>query len=338
MNLGSLTLTAQAFAEGQLTATAFDAAELRVQQELEPLALDYRELGWQRALGASGTIRSLMEVAQRFDQSTVGLNRRTLQQLRSQMILLEKSDALATAWQLEPNRARILPGGLALLNGLFTALNLDHLQVADGALREGVIFDLLGRLTHQDARERTVKRLISRYDVDVKQSERVTATALDFWQQAATNWGLTQDGLSDELRWAAQLHEIGLAIAHSRHHKHGAYILHHADLPGFSKTEQMLIAALVKGQRRKFPRKLWRKLPETPRETAQKLCILLRLSLLLHRSRSRQPLPEIRLQVQKQRLEVCFPTDWLSHHPLTQADLVLEATYLAEAGWSLIVV
>ncbi len=338
LNLGSLTLTTQAFADQQLTAAAFDAAELAVQQALEPLALAYRDLGWQRALGASGTIRTLAEVALRFDQSAVGLNRRSLQQLRNTMILLGNHDALAAAWQVEPDRARILPGGLALLNGLFTALDLEQLQVADGALREGVVFDLLGRLTHQDARERTVSSLIRRYDIDAQHSARVAATAQRLWEQAAPAWQLHRDDWGDALRWAAQLHEIGLTIAHSRHHEHGAYVLHHADLPGFSKTEQVLIAALVRGQRRKFPRKVWKKLSESLREVAQKLCILLRLALLLHRSRSRQPLPEVQLQVQKQRLVLRFPDGWFSQHPLTQADLVTEADYLAEVGWSLIVV
>ena len=133
------------------------------------------------------------------------------------------------------------------------------------------------------------------------------------------------------LSWAARLHEIGLTIAHNAHHKHGGYLLANSDLPGFSRREQRLLAVLVRGSRRKFPASAFK--PHG--KAAQRLCILLRLAILLHRSRSDAAVPEPRIRVDGYRIWLGLPEDWLEAHPLTVADLEREAELLRVAKWVL---
>jgi len=137
------------------------------------------------------------------------------------------------------------------------------------------------------------------------------------------------------LEWAARLHEIGLAIAHSHHHRHGAYILRHADLPGFSRSGQELLAALVEGHRRKFPVETFTALHQDLVKPARYLCVLLRLAVVLHRSRSRQPPPPLQLHLEGVCIHLQFPSGWLEDHPLTRGDLEEEARYLKKTHFRL---
>jgi exopolyphosphatase/guanosine-5'-triphosphate,3'-diphosphate pyrophosphatase len=137
------------------------------------------------------------------------------------------------------------------------------------------------------------------------------------------------------LSWAARTHEIGLAVAHSQFHKHSAYLLQHSDLPGFTRPEQQQLAFLVRGHRRKFPKDEFRNLPPALKASCRYLCLLLRLAVLLHRSRSKARLPAFRLNVDGHRIELALPPGWLDQHPLTRADLEQEAGYLRNIDFKL---
>ncbi|MEK7697764.1 MAG: exopolyphosphatase, partial [Pseudomonadota bacterium] len=202
------------------------------------------------------------------------------------------------------------------------------------ALREGLLYDLFGRMRHQDVRARTITGLSARYHVDRGQAERVARTAQQCLEQVATAWGLDKDA-AQTLEWAARLHEVGLAISHSRYHRHGAYLTRHSDLPGFSWQEQRLSAVLIRGHRRRFPERTFKKLPKKEARIARRLCLLLRLAVLLHRGRVEQELPVFRIEAGKRRLWLRFPRGWLAKHPLTRKDLEQEAEYLRAAGWRL---
>lgn len=236
---------------------------------------------------------------------------------------------------LNPERAPVFVGGAMVLLGVFEGLRIEHMTVADSALREGLLYDLLGRIRHEDVRARTVVSLANRYQVDQEHAARVAKTAASLLQQVSVSWKLADDNLLHLLDWAARLHEIGRDIAHSQYHKHGAYILNHADMPGFSRQEQQVMALLVLAHRRKLPLNDIRALPESWHKILYRLAILLRLATLLHRSRRETPLPELKLLAKKKNLTLIFPTDWLEEHALTKADLEQEATYLAKANYSL---
>ena len=150
------------------------------------------------------------------------------------------------------DRAQVLPGGLAILRALFEDLQIEALQSSQSAMREGLLIDLHGRIRHLDAREETVVQLAERYHVDRDHAARVAASALNSLAQVSDAWDLHEPWMEQLLQWGARLHEVGLSIAHAQYHKHGAYILEHADLPGFSRNEQRMLATLVRCHRRKF--------------------------------------------------------------------------------------
>jgi exopolyphosphatase/guanosine-5'-triphosphate,3'-diphosphate pyrophosphatase len=236
---------------------------------------------------------------------------------------------------LSRERAPVFVGGTMVLLGVFEGLRIEHMNVADTALREGLLFDLLGRIRDEDVRGRTVDSLANRYQVDQEHADRIANTALNLLTQVSDSWKLADDNLRHLLDWAARLHEIGRDIAHSQYQKHGAYILTYADMPGFSRQEQQVMALLVRAHRRKLPVNDIKALPESWHKLLHRLVVLLRLAVLLHRSRSETPLPEMKLLVKKRNLTLIFPTGWLEEHALTRADLEQEATYLEKARYSL---
>ena len=211
---------------------------------------------------------------------------------------------------------------------IFDALGIEQMRLADGALRDGLLQDMIGRLTDEDPRERTVGSMQKRYHVDLEQAARVEATALELLEQVRGTWELEDTAAELSLKWAARLHEIGLDVAHSGYHRHGAYLLQNADMPGFGREEQFLLARLVGGHRRKLNLDGVEDLIPPWDQLAIYLIVLLRLTILLHRGRSATPLPPMELTAKPRTLEVRFPARWLKEHPLTVADLQLEIEYL----------
>jgi len=347
--MGCVSLSRACFDDGKITEARLREAELRVQLRLEPVCEEYLELGWQVVTGASGSIKAIQDVVTREGWSQEGITLEALRRLRAALLDAGQLATVASRWQLEPARAKVFPGGFVVLHGLCEALNVEKMEVSDGALREGVIYDLLGRIRHEDVRDRhedvrdrTIAAVIGRYGLDQAQAERVNATAQALLVQVRDGWNLEAEEFAHVLEWAARLHEIGMLLAYHHYHKHGAYILQHADLPGFSQSDQSLLAALVQYHRRSFPAEAFSYLPRDVAPLARRLCVLLRLAVMLNRARTRQPLPAVALSLpavalstNQQRMELRFPDGWLDEHPLTRADLEGEARFLRKAGFRL---
>jgi exopolyphosphatase/guanosine-5'-triphosphate,3'-diphosphate pyrophosphatase len=334
LHMGCVSLTNAHFPDGGLTKKRMQKAILAAQRELEPVRGAFRQRGWQRVLGSSGTIKAIDSVLEANGWSCGGITSDGLKKLRKAVINAGSIEKLKLKG-LSERRAQVLPGGLAVLSGAFEALGIDRMEYADGALREGALYDLLGRIRHEDVRGRTVAAMASRYHVDWTQVGSVRATALDFLGQVREPWGLTDELNERLLRWAAELHEIGLDISHSSYHKHGAYIVSYADMAGFSREEQRLLAALVRAHRRKFASKAFDDLPGEWARAGRRLAVLLRLAVVLRRGRNEQSLPQVTLHVADDRIRVSFPSGWLDEHPLAAADLDEEAGFLAAAGFEL---
>ncbi len=198
-----------------------------------------------------------------------------------------------------------------------STLKIDKMEISSGALREGLLYDMLGRLQHEDARERSIQAMQRRYHVDTEQAQRVEATAALLLEQVKRSWKLDDEHYRQLLVWAARLHEVGLDIAHARYHNHGGYLLANADMPGFVRLEQKLLAALVTFHRRKLDDPFLDDVPNAWRAPLFKLIVLLRLAVLLNRSRSPVELPPIALATRGDALEVRFPEGWLDCNPLT---------------------
>ncbi len=224
---------------------------------------------------------------------------------------------------------------MSILAELLNVLNIDDLQVSDGALREGLLYDLLGRLQHEDARERTVRAMESRYQVDEQQAERVARTAANLYSQCKKEWGFSKKIAGRVLDWAARLHEIGLDISHDGYQRHGAYIAEHADMPGFPRAEQRFLALLIGGQRHRINKAGFDVLPNDWQEAGLRLLMLLRLAVLLNRSRKEAEHPPVTMQVSGNKIAISFDAEWLAENPLTIADLEREQGLLDQLGYEL---
>ena len=235
---------------------------------------------------------------------------------------------------LSADRRPIIAGGMLVLEAVFAALGLQRMQVSKAALREGVLYDLLGRGGADDPREVSVDALMLRYGIDAAQAARVEATALRLFDQVASDWMLDSDDRR-MLSRAARLHEIGLAIAHSGYHGHGAYILEHSDIAGFSQQEQRVLAALIRTHRRGIPKSAFEQIPDRLLANARHVAALLRLAVLLHRAHETVEMPLLRLQADGERLQLTLDERWLRARPLLRADLAGEPDDMLGLGVTL---
>jgi len=332
--MGCVSMSRQHFAGGRITRAAMGRAVLAARHELEPLESTFKAASWDVAIGCSGTVKAIAAVCRAQGWCEHRLTPAALARLRRALVEAGHVDRLALAG-LRDDRRPVLAGGLAVLAAAFEALELESLEVSPLALREGLLYDLLGRIRHEDVRGRSVRALMERFAVDAEQGARVERSALACLRRVARDWAIPVEEWEDMLAWAARLHEVGLAVSHNQYHKHGAYLLAHADLPGFSRQEQQLLASLVRGHRRKFPLAAFDALPEEHVIVARRLCVLLRLAVALRRARSASTMPRLALEATGNRLRLELPAGWLQEHPLTRADLEEEARYVAEAGFEL---
>jgi exopolyphosphatase/guanosine-5'-triphosphate,3'-diphosphate pyrophosphatase len=334
LHMGCVSMSLNQFADGKISAKRFRRAVIAAQMELEPMQKSFSSGLWDEAVGASGTLKTVEKLLVSSGWSKEGITQDGLNRLVDALLAAGHCDKLVLP-DLGPDRKPILPGGVAILAATFKSLRIQHMRVADGALREGLLHDLLGRINHEDIRDRTVNAMATRYHVDQEHSGRVKATARALLEQVrVTSCGKIENP-GQWLDWAADLHEIGLDIAHSGYHKHSAYIIENADLPGFSRQDQILLALLVRAHRRKFPLKLFRDLVAPWDGGAKALALLLRLAVTLNRSRSAEPLAPVGITLTANCIQLRFPPGWLNDHPLTAADLEQEAAYLHGAGITL---
>ena len=332
--LGCVSHSQRFFGDGRITAARLREAELAALVELEPIIADYRALGWERAIGASGSMVAVADALRAAGLASGGITAAGLRQLRKRVLKLGRVEKL-TQLEVRADRLPVFMGGFAIVVALFEGLGITRLEISDGALRQGLLYDQLGRIHNADIRDRTVAQLARRYHVDGAHARRVARTVQRCLGMVGAAWNLTDPHHERLLTWAAQLHEIGLDVAHAQYHKHGAYILEHADLAGFSRREQHQLALLVRVHRRKFALAEFATLTEDTRQWLTRLAVLLRLVAALHRSRAALRLPRFTLHAAGNTLMIDFPPAWLDRHPLTGADLAQEAQFLAAAGFSL---
>ncbi|MEM7152855.1 MAG: exopolyphosphatase [Myxococcota bacterium] len=330
LHMGCVSYTGRFFADGLLSRENFRRATTEARVELEPIKRDFRNQGWASAVGSSGTLNAIAELL-RANNWSDGITYDGLRLLRSQMIE-QGSIANLSINKLSEERASVLPGGLAIVMGIFKSLRIDDMAASGGALREGLLYDTIGRIQHEDVRESTIASLSDRLGIDREQAARVRATAQTFIEQVTYAWELHHPDLHNLLGWAASVHEVGLAVCFSGYHTHGAYLLTHADLPGFSRDRQAYIAALVGAHRRRLKPDRLEALRAAGGETAVRLAVLLRLAATLNRGRDPSPLPDCQLTAAGRVLELRLPEGWLDKHPMTRTDLDKQRDYLAAAG------
>jgi exopolyphosphatase / guanosine-5'-triphosphate,3'-diphosphate pyrophosphatase len=330
--MGCVSYSLEFFPDGRIDKARMKAAELAARQELAEIVGAYRAAGWDEAVGSSGTARAIENILRENGYAAEGLPREGLDRLRSLLIKHEKADPDKIAG-LRPNRAPVLPGGVAIMGAVLDELGIEAMKVSEGALRHGVLYDLLGRVQHRDMREATVAQFMRRYHIEGAQADRVKNLSLTIYDALAPGADREDDADRLMLEWAARLAEIGLSIAHAQYHKHSAYVLSNADMPGFSRMEQARLARLVLAHRGKLG-----KMQDAGLEAADwKLVFALRTASLILRSRSDARLPFLRVAADAGGFAIDLPQSWLDDNPLSAAALESEADRWKALGMKLTV-
>lgn len=325
--MGCVSYSLRFFPGGEIDKQSLKQAELAAQKELEVIAHDYLGLGWQHAIGSSGTARALGDILQQNGFASEGITRDGLQSLRDVMLKAGHADRLKLEG-LKPDRIPVLPGGFAIMSAIFKMLDLESIEVTDAALRQGVLYDLLGRSEKHDQRDVTIGQFMHRYSVDRAQAERVATLARALLDPLLDADDDDDADLSRRLEWAALLHEIGLSISHAGYHKHSAYILSYADMPGFSRMDQAKVAMIALGQTGKLSKLSG--MIDDPKEWLAVLC--LRVAALVHRRRAALDVSGLSLARSARGYTLTTDAAWLADHPLTEFNLRQEAAEWSRIG------
>ena len=332
--MGCVSYSQRFFADGSITDENFNEAEVTARAELRPLAAIYRSRGWDAAVGCSGTIHAVQKIlkANKWSQGTI--TRKSLKLLKRSLIECGHVDDLDIPGLLD-NRKSVIAGGVAILRAVFNVMKIDELTPCPGALREGVLFDLVGRLHHEDVREKTIDWFCERYQVDLAHATQVHRVAEGIFQQVRNSWNLEEPAARKLLRWACYLHEIGSSISHTGFHKHSAYLVENADMAGFSRNAQRILSSIIRNHRRKFHVELIEELPERYVSLAKYLSIILRIATTLQRSRGDQAPRAIEAKTTRNGIILHFSKEWLELHPMTSVDLNKDIEYLRAADFNL---
>jgi len=323
LKIGCVGITQRFFRDGKVTGAMLDAAETAARVEIEAISHQFGPEHWRDAYASSGTAAALAEILESNGFSGSGITPAGLERLRRRLILAGHPRRLNLN-ALKPERTPVLAGGLAIMRAAVAELRVERIDPVGGALRLGVLYDLLGRTIDEDVRKVTVDRFVERYRIDRAHATRVAKLATALYRRAVPLANREQLQL---LEWAALLHETGMSVSHISFHKHGAYILQHADMPGFSAGEQTRLALLVYGSRGGLA-KVQTALRD-PQIRAQLLS--LRLAVLLHHARTTIPLPRLQLKA-RSRIRFGVSKRWLKAHPLTAHLLAKERSQWADLG------
>lgn len=318
--MGCVSFTTRFFPDGEVTPRRFAQATTAARMELEAIAQTYRTIGWEQVFVSSGSARAIRDVAVAMELTDEAITLPVLQEIERVILDAKAVESIARLPGMRSERADLFAAGLAIMKAAFEALAIAEARYANGAMRLGVLYDLLGRTHHHDIREASVERLMERCQVDRPHALRVEAEALRLAGQLQPAWQDPYHPMRQFLSWAARLHEVGLFVAHSGYHKHGAYLLANADLPGFSQSDQARLARWILAHRGKLAR--LKELAEYDPEWDAILA--LRLAVILARARNQKPLPQLEVARAGKGYRIGLPVDFARNHPLTHALLLTE--------------
>ncbi len=328
--LGCVSYTQRFFRRGRITGNGLRRAHEAARVEVSHIRSRYRAALWRDCVGSSGTVQSIEAILLQNGWSEGGITRAGLARLERALLGFRRVDDIRIDG-LSETRRNVILAGVAILSGIFDELDIELMRSSRGALREGVIYDLQGRLRHEDVRERTIGALVQRYGSDAGNARTVERRARLLCQCVGRDWRLARHD-AQLLCWAARAHEIGMAIAHKHFNRHGAYLLRNADLPGFSQGEQETMAMLVQYHRGKLLKSDFRALEGGDRDRLLRLICLLRLANLFKYVERLEFPPEFRVEASQAGILLRFPPGWLAQHPLTWQELRAEKRLLGRVG------
>jgi exopolyphosphatase/guanosine-5'-triphosphate,3'-diphosphate pyrophosphatase len=321
------------FPRGKINAEHYRNAYDRARLEAARIRAHYHGGLWEECVGSSGTLQAIEALLTLHGWSEGGINRKGLGKLEKKLLKFRKFDDIKLEGLSEQRRNVILPG-VSIASAMFDVLGIEHMRTSKGALREGVIYDLMGRLTHEDVRERTVNALQQRYSVDTDTAELVERRASLFFSGTRKNWQLDK-GDWELLHWVARTHEVGMAISHKHFNRHTAYLLRNADLPGFSQEEQEQLAVLALGQRGKIGEHIFADIGDGDTTRLCRLLAIIRLAVCFKHVEPLEEMPEFNIIAAEKTLTLEFPDGWLEQHPLTAQELEQERRALDRIGLKL---
>jgi exopolyphosphatase / guanosine-5'-triphosphate,3'-diphosphate pyrophosphatase len=332
-NIGCVSYGNDYFSQGRISEKRFNRAILHAEQELEHIANQFKNIGWQQAVGTSGTVKAVRDiiVALGFSSNSIELDH--LEALKDHFLQYTNCSELMIPG-LSEDRKLLICSGLAILIAAFKQLQIQRLDYIDAALREGILYEMSDRLQHVDIRQQSVASMQRRYDIDMAQANRVSRTALALFKQVRSRWQLQQEH-ANALEWAANLFEVGLHINSSSVQKHSAYILQNANLPGFNQEQQLLVATLVRFHRRKIRAEEIPNFSLFQLSQVVNLIVLLRLAILLNQKRRDDFLPDISISGSAQQLHLHIQPDWLEQQSLLVAYLHSEQKQLRKIAFTL---
>ena len=328
--MGCVNFSLRFFPNGKIEKSAMKEAELEARLIAQGIEAEFSREHWDEAVGSSGSIRAVADILEANGWGQ-GVTAEGMALLRDAMLKAGHIDKLELPG-LRADRRPVLAGGFAILSGLFAELGIRQMSPTTGALREGILYDLLGRMSEHDMREETVAEFMRRYHVDPRQAARVENLALRLLEGVVSGDMEENQDARRFLSWSARLHEIGISIAHAGYHKHGAYILENADMPGFSRTDQERLALLVRAQRGAIA-KIPQFMSGAGLSHSDRLLVwLLRQAVILNRNRADTNLPDVRAEPSQKGYRLRLPKDWLEDNLLTRRALEEESAYWESAG------
>lgn len=336
LQLGCVASTRRFFPSGKLSKKKWRDALTEVTAEFQQFTGTYRALGWHEVIGSSGTNKAIGEICAAMKLTKGAVTAEALPQVRDRLLQADHIDDIDLP-SLSAERRPVIAGGVLVLEAAFAALNLQRMAVSKAAMREGILYDMVGRGGAHDPRDASVEALMVRYAIDKKQATRVENSLMRLFDQVAKDWALDPDDRLMLAR-AARLHELGLVIAHSQYHVHGSYVVENSDIAGFSQQQQRVLAALIRTHRRGVPKSAFDALPDRLLSAARRSAALLRLAVLLHRSHENGEIPRLDLKADGNRLTLAVSKKWLEARPLVKADLYGEPEDMAGLGIQLEVV
>ena len=334
--MGCVSVSQLFFPDNKVDKNSLNRAVTHCRQILRPHYQNLTKLGWESAIGASGSIKAVGALLLENNWSEKGITLSGMEKLSATLIkagCVEKAEILG----LKEERIPVLLGGLAVLIATFELLKIDVMQVSSNALREGLIFDTLGRIQAKDTRETSIQSLQKWMKVDTQQADSIAKTALHLYDQSHNSWSLRNPDYSYRklLNWAAKVHELGIALSYKRYRHHSAYILANSELAGFSQQEKQILSVMTLNHRGKIDHEAYNNLPAEHVKKLPYLTLLLRLAARIHRGRENEVITPLIYIEEKKEIRLEFDDGWLETHPLTKLDLSIEADYLEKIGFKL---
>ncbi len=337
-HMGCVSFAKKFFPNGVISQQHFHHARQAALMKIEDLAFEYRHLGWDVVLGSSGTIKTVYQVIMSNIDPNGMITPQRLNQLIERTLQSSHFDELKLSGLIE-ERADVFVPGLAILSAVFETFDIQQMRYSDGALREGVMYSLEKNFQVTNIRQRTALGLAEQFAIDLAQAERVYQSAKLLGSQY-THWQKPElaEEMSEILLWAAKLHEVGIVINHKGMQKHSAYILQNIELPGFDKEQQRLLTTLVRYQINLFKLSDFTKFSRYHEQDVLALIRLLRLAIMLNKSRQATEKTE-RISLKTDRSlshwQITFANNYLTHTPLVHNELKAEKRLLNEIGLEL---